>query len=208
MILLLDNYDSFTYNLYQFIAGVKSEISGIQKDQIDSEVKVIRNDQITPEEILELAPEALVISPGPGKPSDAGICIEAIQKLKGKIPMLGVCLGHQAMAEAFGATVGHAGQLMHGKTSKLKDVKKDSVLFQNLTLPIQVARYHSLAVKEETLPEELIVTARSEDNEIMAMEHKEYPIFGLQFHPESVMTPQGLQMIENFINYAKALKEN
>ena len=220
MILLLDNYDSFTYNLYQFIAGVESkrgdmqkdpidsEVKLVQKNQIDLEVKVIRNDQITPEEILELAPEALVISPGPGKPSDAGICIEAIQKLKGKIPMLGVCLGHQAMAEAFGATVDHAGQLMHGKTSQLKDVKADSVLFQNLTLPIQVARYHSLAVKEETLPEELIVTARSEDNEIMAMEHKEYPIFGLQFHPESVMTPQGLQMIENFINYAKALKEN
>ena len=189
MILLLDNYDSFTYNLYQFIAGVESEISGIQKDKTNSEVKVVRNDQITPEEILELAPEALVISPGPGNPSDAGICIEA-------------------MAEAFGATVGHAGQLMHGKTSKLKDVKTDSVLFQNLTFPIQVARYHSLAVKEETLPEELVVTARSEDNEIMAMEHREYPIFGLQFHPESVMTPQGLQMIENFINYAKALKEN
>ena len=206
--------DSFNIPIITFVdtagylPGVESEISGIEKDQIDSEVKVIRNDQITPEEILELAPEALVISPGPGKPSDAGICIEAIQKLKGKIPMLGVCLGHQAMAEAFGATVGHAGQLMHGKTSKLKDVKTDSVLFQNLTLPIQVARYHSLAVKEETLPEELIVTARSEDNEIMAMEHKEYPIFGLQFHPESVMTPQGLQMIENFINYAKALKEN
>ena len=125
MILLLDNYDSFTYNLYQFIAGVESEISGIQKDQIDSKVKVVRNDQITPEKILELAPEALVISPGPGKPSDAGICIEAIQKLKGKIPMLGVCLGHQAMAEAFGATVSHAGQLMHGKTSKLKDVKTE-----------------------------------------------------------------------------------
>ena len=112
MILLLDNYDSFTYNLYQFIAGVESEISGIQKDQIDSKVKDVRNDQITPEKILELAPEALVISPGPGKPSDAGICIEAIQKLKGKIPMLGVCLGHQAMAEAFGATVSHAGQLI------------------------------------------------------------------------------------------------
>ena len=117
--------------------------------------------------------------------------------------MLGVCLGHQAMAEAFGATVGHAGQLMHGKTSQLKDVKTDSVLFQNLTLPIQVARYHSLAVKEETLPEELIVTARSEDNEIMAMEHREYPIFGLQFHPESVITPDGKVMIQNFINVVK-----
>ena len=199
MILLLDNYDSFTYNLYQFIAGVESEISGIQKDQIDSKVKVVRNDQITPEKILELAPEALVISPGPGKPSDAGICIEAIQKLKGKIPMLGVCLGHQAMAEAFGATVSHAGQLMHGKTSQLKDVKTDSVLFQNLTLPIQVARYHSLAEKEETLPEELVVTARSEDNEIMAMEHREYPIFGLQFHPESILTKEGKKIVENFL---------
>ena len=199
MILLLDNYDSFTYNLYQFIAGVESEISGIQKDQIDSKVKVVRNDQITPEEILELAPEALVISPGPGNPSDAGICIEAIQKLKGKIPMLGVCLGHQTMAEAFGATVSHAGQLMHGKTSQLKDVKTDSVLFQNLTLPIQVPRYHSLAVKEETLPEELIVTARSEDNEIMAMEHREYPIFGLQFHPESILTKEGKKIVENFL---------
>ena len=174
MILLLDNYDSFTYNLYQFIAGVESEISGIQKDQIDSEVKVIRNDQITPEEILEFAPEALVISPGPGKPSDAGICIEAIQKLKGKIPMLGVCLGHQTMAEAFGATVSHAGQLMHGKTSQLKDVKTDSVLFQNLTLPIQVARYHSLAIIPETVPDCLSVIAKTDDGEIMAVRHKEY----------------------------------
>lgn len=191
MILLLDNYDSFTYNLYQYIA------------EIELDVKVVRNDQITPEEILKLSPEALVISPGPGKPSDAGICIEAIRKLKGKIPMLGVCLGHQAMAEAFGATVGHAGQLMHGKTSILEDVKKESILFQNLKAPIQVARYHSLAVKEETLPEELVVTARSEDKEIMAMEHRREPVFGVQFHPESVMTPQGLQMIENFIHYAK-----
>jgi len=196
MILLIDNYDSFVYNLYQFIA------------EIEPDVKVVRNDEITSEEILKMNPDKIVISPGPGKPSEAGECINVIRELKGKIPILGVCLGHQAIAEAFGATVGHAGQLMHGKTSKLKDVKTDSVLFQNLTLPIQVARYHSLAVKEETLPEELIVTARSEDNEIMAMEHREYPIFGLQFHSESVMTPQGLQMIENFINYAKALKEN
>ena len=196
MILLIDNYDSFVYNLYQFIA------------EIEPDVKVVRNDEITSEEILKMNPDKIVISPGPGKPSEAGECINVIRELKGKIPILGVCLGHQAIAEAFGATVGHAGQLMHGKTSQLKDVKTDSVLFQNLTFPIQVARYHSLAVKEETLPEELIVTARSEDNEIMAMEHREYPIFGLQFHPESVMTPQGLQMIENFINYAKVLKEN
>ena len=199
MILLLDNYDSFTYNLYQFIAGVESEISGIQKDQIDSKVKVVRNDQITPEKILELAPEALVISPGPGKPSDAGICIEAIQKLKGKIPMLGVCLGHQAMAEAFGATVGHAGQLMHGKTSQLKDVKTDSVLFQNLTFPIQVARYHSLIAQKETIPECLQVIATTDDGEVMGVKHKEAPTYGLQFHPESILTPKGIDMLKNFL---------
>ena len=199
MILLLDNYDSFTYNLYQFIAGVESKRGDMQKDQIDSEVKVIRNDQITPEKILELAPEALVISPGPGKPSDAGICIEAIQKLKGKIPMLGVCLGHQAMAEAFGATVGYAKHLMHGKTSLLEDVDTDSLLFRGLEKPVQVARYHSLAVEEDTLPKELKVTARSKDGEVMAMEHEKYPIYGVQFHPESVMTPKGFTMIKNFI---------
>ena len=199
MILLLDNYDSFTYNLYQFIARVESEISGIQKDQIDSKVKVVRNDQITPEEILELAPEALVISPGPGKPSDAGICIEAIQKLKGKIPMLGVCLGHQTMAEAFGATVSHAGQLMHGKTSQLKDVKTDSVLFQNLTLPIQVARYHSLIADLASMPDELQVIAKDENDEVMAVCHKKYPVYGLQFHPESILTPQGMTLVNNFL---------
>mgnify|MGYP000640441570 CR=1 FL=1 len=199
MILLLDNYDSFTYNLYQFIAGVESKRGDMQKDQIDSEVKVIRNDQITPEEILELAPEALVISPGPGKPSDAGICIEAIQKLKGKIPMLGVCLGHQAMAEAFGATVGHAGQLMHGKTSKLKDVKTDSVLFQNLTFPIQVARYHSLIADLASMPDELQVIAKDENDEVMAVCHKKYPVYGLQFHPESILTPQGMTLVNNFL---------
>ena len=196
MILLIDNYDSFSYNLYQLIG------------EIDPNIKVIRNDEMTVDEIKELTPDRMILSPGPGRPEDAGMIVEAVKILGKEIPILGVCLGHQAMAEAFGATVGHAGQLMHGKTSKLKDVKTDSVLFQNLTLPIQVARYHSLAAKEETLPEELVVTARSEDNEIMAMEHGEYPIFGLQFHPESVMTPQGLQMIKNFINYAKALKEN
>ena len=194
MILLIDNYDSFVYNLYQFIA------------EIEPDVKIVRNDKITPEEIEELSPDAIVISPGPGKPSDAGVCIEVIQKLKGKFPILGVCLGHQAIAEAFGATVGHAKQLMHGKVSVLEDVKTDSVMFQRLEKPVKVARYHSLAVEEATLPEELEVTARSKDNEVMAMEHKTYPIYGLQFHPESVMTPEGFKMIENFLKSCK--KEN
>ena len=194
MILLIDNYDSFVYNLYQFIA------------EIEPDVKIVRNDKITPEEIEELSPDAIVISPGPGKPSDAGVCIEVIQKLKGKFPILGVCLGHQAIAEAFGATVGHAKQLMHGKVSVLEDVKTDSVMFQRLEKPVKVARYHSLAVEEVTLPEELEVTARSKDNEVMAMEHKTYPIYGLQFHPESVMTPEGFKMIENFLKSCKKEK--
>ena len=194
MILLIDNYDSFVYNLYQFIA------------EIEPDVKIVRNDKITPEEIEELSPDAIVISPGPGKPSDAGVCIEVIQKLKGKFPILGVCLGHQAIAEAFGATVGHAKQLMHGKVSVLEDVKTDSVMFQRLEKPVKVARYHSLAVEEATLPEELEVTARSKDNEVLAMEHKTYPIYGLQFHPESVMTPEGFKMIENFLKSCKKEK--
>lgn len=194
MILLIDNYDSFVYNLYQFIA------------EIEPDVKIVRNDKITPEEIEELSPDAIVISPGPGKPSDAGVCIEVIQKLKGKFPILGVCLGHQAIAEAFGATVGHAKQLMHGKVSVLEDVKTDSVMFQRLEKPVKVARYHSLAVEEVTLPEELEVTARSKDNEVMAMEHKTYPIYGLQFHPESVMTLEGFKMIENFLKSCKKEK--
>ena len=194
MTLLIDNYDSFVYNLYQFIA------------EIEPDVKIVRNDKITPEEIEELSPDAIVISPGPGKPSDAGVCIEVIQKLKGKFPILGVCLGHQAIAEAFGATVGHAKQLMHGKVSVLEDVKTDSVMFQRLEKPVKVARYHSLAVEEATLPEELEVTARSKDNEVMAMEHKTYPIYGLQFYPESVMTPEGFKMIENFLKSCKKEK--
>ena len=148
-----------------------------------------------------MAPDGVVISPGPGKPSEAGICIPLIRKLCGKIPLLGVCLGHQAIGEAFGASVVHAGRLMHGKTSVLEDVDPDSVIFRDIRSPIQVARYHSLAVKEETLPDELKVTARSGDGEIMAMEHRTYPVYGLQFHPESVMTPEGHRMIENFIRW-------
>ena len=189
MILLIDNYDSFVYNLYQFLAVE------------DPDVRLVRNDRITPEEALSMEPDAIVISPGPGKPSDAGVCIELIRQLKGRIPILGVCLGHQAIGEAFGATVTHASRLMHGKTSLLTDVA-DDIIFKGIKKPAQVARYHSLSVQESTLPEELEVTARSDDGEIMAMWHREYPIYGLQFHPESVMTPEGSAMIRNFLEAA------
>ena len=189
MILLIDNYDSFVYNLYQFISVE------------DLDVRLVRNDRITPEEVLDMKPDAIVISPGPGKPSDAGVCIELIRQLKGRIPILGVCLGHQAIGEAFGATVTHASRLMHGKTSLLTDVA-DDIIFKGIKKPVQVARYHSLSVQESTLPQELEVTARSDDGEIMAMRHREYPIYGLQFHPESVMTPDGSAMIRNFLEAA------
>ena len=189
MILLIDNYDSFVHNLYQFLAVE------------DPDVRLVRNDRITPEEALSMEPDAIVISPGPGKPSDAGVCIELIRQLKGRIPILGVCLGHQAIGEAFGATVTYASRLMHGKTSLLTDVA-DDIIFKGIKKPAQVARYHSLSVQESTLPEELEVTARSDDGEIMAMRHREYPIYGLQFHPESVMTPEGSAMIRNFLETA------
>ena len=189
MILLIDNYDSFVYNLYQFISVE------------DPDVRLVRNDRITPEEVLDMKPDTIVISPGPGKPSDAGVCIELIRQLKGRIPILGVCLGHQAIGEAFGATVTHASRLMHGKTSLLTDVA-DDIIFKGIKKPVQVARYHSLSVQESTLPEELEVTARSDDGELMAMRHREYPIYGLQFHPESVMTPDGSAMIRNFLEAA------
>ena len=189
MILLIDNYDSFVYNLYQFLAVE------------DPDVRLVRNDRITPEEALSMEPDAIVISHGPGKPSDAGVCIELIRQLKGRIPILGVCLGHQAIGEAFGATVTHASRLMHGKTSLLTDVA-DDIIFKGIKKPVQVARYHSLSVQESTLPQELEVTSRSDDGEIMAMRHREYLIYGLQFHPESVMTPEGSAMIRNFLETA------
>lgn len=190
MIILIDNYDSFSYNLYQLVGSVNPDI------------EVIRNDACTVEEIEAKNPEAILLSPGPGKPADAGICIELIRKMKGKVPILGVCLGHQAICEAFGATVGYAKELMHGKRKEMEQNGKGR-LFRHMPERMPVARYHSLAVEEETLTEELVVTARCEDGEVMAVEHEAYDIFGVQFHPESVMTPDGRQMIENFMEVVK-----
>lgn len=186
MIVLIDNYDSFSYNLYQLVGSVEPDI------------RVVRNDACTVEELEAMKPEALLLSPGPGRPADAGICIEAIRYFAGKLPILGVCLGHQAICEAFGATVSYAKELMHGKQKQVYAVG-ESVIFRGMESPFPAARYHSLAALEETLPDTLRVTARCEDGEVMAVEHTQYPIYGLQFHPESVMTPDGITMIRNFM---------
>ena len=171
---------------------------------MEPDVKVVRNDAYTVEEIEAMKPEAIILSPGPGKPSDAGICIEAIRYFAGKVPVFGVCLGHQSICEAFGGVVSYAKELKHGKRDEMIQCGSN-VLFKGLPEKFPAARYHSLAAIEETLPEELVVTARAEDGEIMAVEHKEYPVYGVQFHPESVMTPDGRKMIENFL---EALKDN
>lgn len=186
MILLIDNYDSFSYNVYQLTASV------------DSDVKVVRNDELTLEEIEALAPTHILLSPGPGRPSDAGICEEAVRHFAGKIPIMGICLGHQAICEVFGATVTYAKQLMHGKQS-VALLDTDSTLFRGMEKKTVVARYHSLAADPATMPDCLRVTATTEEGEIMAVEHKEYPVFGVQFHPESVLTPEGLKIMENFL---------
>lgn len=186
MILLIDNYDSFSYNLYQYIG------------EIDPDIKVIRNDELTVDEIEELAPDRIILSPGPGRPENAGVIIELVQKLGKKFPILGVCLGHQAICAAYGATVTYAKQLMHGKQS-ITQLDTDSPLFKDCSEKTAVARYHSLAADADTLPDELKVIARTDDGEVMAVEHKSYPVFGVQFHPESIMTPEGKQMLRNFI---------
>lgn len=186
MILLIDNYDSFSYNLYQLIGAINPDI------------KVIRNNEMTVEKLEGLDPEKIIISPGPGRPEDAGICIETVKTCGTHIPILGVCLGHQSIFKAFGGTVGYAKRLMHGKMSKVK-VNNDTVLFKGLPEYIEAARYHSLAGDENTLPEELTVTAGTDDGEIMAVQHKTYPIYGVQFHPESILTPNGKDIIENFL---------
>jgi anthranilate synthase component 2 len=186
MILLIDNYDSFSYNLYQLIGGLNPDI------------RVIRNDAMNIDEIRALHPSHLIVSPGPGRPADAGICEEAIINLAGEMPILGVCLGHQAICEAFGGKVSYAKQLMHGKQS-IAEIDEKCPLFADLPEKIAVARYHSLTAVEETLPDCLEVTARTEDGEIMAVSHREYPVYGLQFHPESILTPDGITILKNFL---------
>lgn len=186
MILLIDNYDSFSYNLYQYIGSIEPDI------------KVIRNDEMTVEEIRQLSPDRIIISPGPGRPENAGIITDVVKKLGADIPIFGVCLGHQAICQVFGATINYASQLMHGKQS-LAQLDTDSPLFSGCSKTTPVARYHSLAADKDTIPDCLAVTAKTQDGEIMAVQHKQYPIFGVQFHPESIMTPEGMKMIENFI---------
>jgi len=186
MIVLIDNYDSFSYNLFQLVGELRPDI------------RVIKNDAYTIEEIAEMKPDKLILSPGPGRPEDAGVTLEAARTLGKTIPTLGVCLGHQAICAAFGATVTYAKQLMHGKQS-IATIDRESPIFRGLPKQIPVARYHSLAADKNTIPEALQVIAMTNDGEVMAVCHKEYPIYGLQFHPESILTPDGRTILKNFL---------
>ena len=186
MILLIDNYDSFSYNLFQMIG------------QIEPDIKVIRNDEMTIDEIRALAPDRIILSPGPGRPEDAGIIVEAARSIH-DIPILGVCLGHQAICNAYGAVITYAEHLMHGKQSDV-GLYTYCPLFKGLGDRTKVARYHSLAADRSTIPDCLQVTAVADDGEVMGVQHKEYPIYGVQFHPESILTPDGKKMLENFIS--------
>ncbi|MHC9543135.1 MAG: aminodeoxychorismate/anthranilate synthase component II [Vulcanimicrobiota bacterium] len=190
MILMIDNYDSFTYNLVQYI-----EMMGV-------EVKVRRNDAITVEMVKDLNPEGIAISPGPGRPSGAGISIPVITAYSGKLPILGVCLGHQAIAEAFGGTIIKAGKLMHGKTSVINSDGK--TIFSGIANPFDAMRYHSLVVERATLPECLEISAESDDGEIMGLRHRELCVEGIQFHPESIMTRVGKRILRNFLSMTKS----
>lgn len=186
MILLIDNYDSFSYNLYQLIGTICPDI------------RVIRNDELTLEEIQALKPDQILLSPGPGRPEDAGVTMEVARSLSKQIPTLGVCLGHQAICASYGATVTYAKQLMHGKQSEVT-FDCSCPLFIGCPERAPVGRYHSLAAAPETLPDCLKVTALTVDGEVMAVQHREYPIFGVQFHPESILTPDGMTILKNFI---------
>jgi anthranilate synthase component II len=187
LILLIDNYDSFTYNLFQYVS------------EQNANVMVVRNDKITITEIEQLNPKAIIISPGPGLPDQAGICVEAVQKFYKSIPIMGVCLGHQVIGVALGGKVRPARQIKHGKTSLV--THNETEIFKNLQTPAEVMRYHSYVIDHEGFPNNLEIAAISiDDNEIMAIKHDEYPIYGMQFHPESIGTTSGKQMIKNFLS--------
>ena len=187
MILLIDNYDSFSYNLFQLIGSLNPDI------------RVIRNDAATVKEIENMHPEAIILSPGPGHPKEAGICIDVVRELDSSIPILGVCLGHQAICTAYGGTISYAKELMHGKQSETA-LDRNCPIFAGLPPVIPVARYHSLALLEETLPDCLNIIAKTTDGEVMAVKHQTYPVYGLQFHPESILTPDGKTIIKNFLS--------
>ncbi|MDX4050633.1 aminodeoxychorismate/anthranilate synthase component II [Aliarcobacter skirrowii] len=187
MILMIDNYDSFTYNIVQYCLELKTDL------------KIVRNDELTLEQIIELNPSKIIISPGPATPNEAGVCLDVIKYFSGKKPIFGICLGHQAIAQAFGAKVVRAKNLMHGKTSKIK-VLKDTKIFDGLPNEFTQTRYHSLIVEKQNLPEEIIVTSKSlDDDEIMSLEIKDKNVFGVQFHPESILSEYGHKMFENFL---------
>jgi len=189
MILIIDNYDSFTYNLVQYIGSINPNL------------EVIRNDKITLEEIKEKNPTHIVISPGPGKPEDAGISIEIIKEFGEYIPILGICLGHQAITVAYGGSVNRADEIIHGKTSIINHF--NSKLFHNIPQQFKATRYHSLVAMKDNFPTELRIIAELKNGLIMGLEHKKFPIYGVQFHPESIITEHGMQLIENFINISK-----
>ena len=190
MILLIDNYDSFTYNLYQYLC------------ELGAEVKVVRNDKITLEEIEEMAPEKIVISPGPCTPAEAGVSNDALMRFGPRLPMLGVCLGHQCIGYAFGGTVGGAGEIMHGKMSLIHHTGEG--VFSGLPNPFEAIRYHSLAVYRDDLPDELEITAWTDNGLIMGVRHKKHPVEGIQFHPESIMTKVGKDLLKNFLEAPEA----
>jgi para-aminobenzoate synthetase component 2 len=193
MILMIDNYDSFTYNLVQYLMS------------LDEEVKVVRNDEITIKQIKKLNPEMIVISPGPCTPNESGICIEVVEKLKGQLPILGICLGHQTIGQVFGGRIVKAISPVHGKVFEI--IHDGKGVFRNLNNPLNVTRYHSLVIDEETMPMELEITAKTEDGQIMGIRHKEYMIEGVQFHPEAILTERGMELLQNFLYMAKNFKK-
>lgn len=185
MILMLDNYDSFTYNLVQYFG------------ELGADLKVYRNDALSVEDIGRMRPQKIVISPGPSNPDHAGISLEVIELFKGKIPIFGVCLGHQCLGQAFGGKIIRAGKLMHGKTSQIRHNGED--IFKDVANPFEATRYHSLVIERKTIPDCFEITAESEDNEIMGIRHRELPLWGVQFHPESILTTEGKKLLDNFL---------